>query len=127
MVPPLGSANATFTWYEDGILQKITGSKTGVTYTVGAESYPITSLANDTDLSNNKVTNGTFVAKTLPGDVDGNGVVDIYDALVLAGAFGVSTGDKRYNADADLVVDGTIDIYDAIILAGDFSKTVDTV
>ena len=124
LVAPLGSANATFSWYEDGTFQKITGSKTGVTYTVGAESYPITSLANDTDPTNNKVTNGTFIAKTLLGDIDGNGVVDIYDAIRLSNAFGSSQRGAKFNADADFNGDLTIDIYDAIILAGNFNKNV---
>ena len=104
----------------------ITGTKAGKTYTVGAETQPFSPGANDTDQSDNKVTNGTFVAKTLPGDITGDGVVDIYDALVLAGAFGSSTGGKKWNADADLNSDGTIDIYDAIILAGNFNKSVMT-
>ncbi|MGD0495775.1 MAG: ABC transporter substrate-binding protein [Candidatus Bathyarchaeia archaeon] len=127
LVTPGGSANKTLTWYENGASQKITGASWkvgGKVYTVGASSYPLTSLANDTSLSNNEVTNGTFHATTLPGDIDGNGIVDIYDALKLSAAFGANAGQKKYNALADLNSDATIDIYDAIILASNFNKAV---
>ena len=130
---PGGNASKTFTWYEDGTAELIMGNYTGttssVTYTYIGESYPVGGAAvnvNDTQLGNNHVTAGTFVAKTLAGDINADGIVDIYDAVVLSGAFGTSTGDKLYNKYADFNGDGTIDIYDAILLAGSFGGLVAT-
>jgi hypothetical protein len=61
------------------------------------------------------------ITKTLiihgPGDVNGEGTVDIYDAISLAEAFGSTPGSANWNPAADLMNDGIIDIYDAIIVA----------
>ena len=59
----------------------------------------------------------------IPGDINGDGTVDIYDAIQLAGAFGSSPGDTKWNPNADINGDGTVDIYDAIMLAGNFNKS----
>jgi len=56
------------------------------------------------------------------GDLDGNGVVDIFDALALAGVFGLEEGDPNWNPDADLVEDGVIDIFDALVFAANFGE-----
>jgi peptide/nickel transport system substrate-binding protein len=122
LVPPLGSANATLEWYEDGVTETITGNSTGITYTVGVDTYPIGDY-NQTG-NNNKVTNCTFVAKTLAGDINGDGTVDIYDAILLAAAFGSTPGSSNWNPSADLNGDGIVDIYDAIILAANFNNLV---
>ena len=66
------------------------------------------------------------VSKTLtvhlPGDVNGDGVVDIYDAIIVAGAFGSSPGSPNWNPAADLKSDGVVDIYDAIVLSAHFGQ-----
>jgi hypothetical protein len=66
------------------------------------------------------------VSKTLvvhlPGDVNGDGVVDIYDAIILASAFGSGPGSPNWNPAADLKSDGIVDIYDAIVLSAHFGQ-----
>ena len=123
---PLGSASASMIWWCDGStgLAMAGSSPAGVAYAVAGETQVFASNANDTNLVNNVQAAGTLTAKTLPGDTTGNGLVDIYDAIQLANAFGSSTGQARFNADADLNADGTIDIYDAIILANHFNQHV---
>jgi hypothetical protein len=66
------------------------------------------------------------VKVSILGDINGDGTVDIYDALLLSVAFGSSTGQANYNPAADLNNDGVVDIYDAIILAEQFGSTVST-
>jgi peptide/nickel transport system substrate-binding protein len=124
---PTSSANATFEWLEDGVNEYMSATPTGITYTVNASSYPVSSNAVDTNPALETVTNGTFVAKTLVGDINGDGTVDIYDAISLAAAFGSTVGQSNYNPLADLNGDGVVDIYDAILLAAHFSQTVDTI
>ncbi|MGD0494606.1 MAG: dockerin type I domain-containing protein [Candidatus Bathyarchaeia archaeon] len=51
------------------------------------------------------------------GDINGDGFVDIYDALVLGSAFGSTSRDSNWNPNADLNNDGVVDIFDSIILA----------
>jgi hypothetical protein len=59
----------------------------------------------------------------LPGDLNHDGVVDIYDALILAKAFNSRPGDPNWNPEADLLDHGVIDIFDAIALCSHFGQT----
>jgi len=124
---PGGSATSNLIWWADGTAVTLPGNSTGIAYAVAGETQTLTSNAQDNVPGNNVQAAGTLTAKTLPGDITGNGLVDIYDAIQLANAFGSKSGDKKYNADADLnspKPDGFVDIYDAIILAGNFNKHV---
>jgi hypothetical protein len=58
----------------------------------------------------------------IPGDVDYNGIVDIYDGIILVTAFGTTLDKPGWNANADINDDGFIDIFDAIILANHFGQ-----
>jgi len=60
------------------------------------------------------------------GDINGDGVVNIYDAILLAKAFGSHCANYDYqgepaspnwNPNADLDNDGVVDVYDGIILS----------
>jgi hypothetical protein len=67
--------------------------------------------------------------KSLAGDVNVDGIVDISDALLLASCFGYRHRwpvDPRYPGwiyQADCVPDGAIDVFDAIILCNNFGKS----
>jgi hypothetical protein len=52
----------------------------------------------------------------LIGDLNGDSVVDLYDAIILANAFGSTQSAPNWNPDADINGDGVVDIFDAIIL-----------
>ncbi|MGD0495919.1 MAG: dockerin type I domain-containing protein [Candidatus Bathyarchaeia archaeon] len=88
-------------------------------------NYTISAVAdtvpNETNTANNNMTDGSVVV-TIPGDINGDGTVDIYDAILLAGAFNSSPGSKRWNPNADINGDGIVDIYDAIIQSGHFNQ-----
>ncbi len=58
----------------------------------------------------------------LPGDINGDKIVDIFDAILLSGVFNSSSSSSNWNPNADLNSDGTVDIYDAIILANHFGQ-----
>ncbi|MGA3191817.1 MAG: cohesin domain-containing protein [Candidatus Bathyarchaeia archaeon] len=58
------------------------------------------------------------------GDLNGDHVVNILDAVILANAFGSSPGAANWNALADLNHDNTINILDSILLANNFGQTV---
>jgi hypothetical protein len=63
----------------------------------------------------------------IPGDIDGSGVVDIYDAILLSAAFNSQPGSPNWNPNADINGDGIVDIYDAIILSSHFGQTANWV
>jgi hypothetical protein len=67
------------------------------------------------------------VAKTLlsflKGDLNGDRIVDIFDAIILARAYNSNPGDPSWNPTADINGDATVDIYDAIALATNYEKT----
>jgi hypothetical protein len=52
----------------------------------------------------------------IPGDANGDGVVDILDFSLLATHYGTERGDDGYSADADFNCDGVIDDLDLDIL-----------
>lgn len=57
------------------------------------------------------------------GDLNGDGIVDVSDAILAAKAFGSHSGDPNWNPEADLNGDGTVDIFDIIMLARNFGHT----
>jgi parallel beta-helix repeat protein len=58
----------------------------------------------------------------LPGDLNGDGAVDIYDAILLAGAYNSTPGKANWNPNADINGDNIVDIYDAILLANHYGQ-----
>jgi hypothetical protein len=63
----------------------------------------------------------------IPGDINGDGTVDVYDAILLAAAYGSTPGSSNWNPSADINGDGIVDIYDAIILAAHYGQTANWV
>jgi hypothetical protein len=57
------------------------------------------------------------------GDINNDGVVDIFDAIMLSAAWNSMPGSPKWNSNADINNDNIVDIYDAIILANNFGKT----
>jgi hypothetical protein len=85
-----------------------------------------TKLADTTPnlISHNAISGRYDIAlPSLIGDLNFDGIVDIFDALVLANAFGTSPGDLHWNVLADINHDGTVDIFDAIMLGNHFGQT----
>ena len=104
---PKGSSTIlTFTWNTIG------WSKGN--YTIWANAWPLP--------ANSTLIDGSVLV-TIPGDLNGDRTVDIYDAIILAGAFNSDPGKSNWKANADINGDGSVDIYDAIILAGHFGRS----
>jgi parallel beta-helix repeat protein len=58
----------------------------------------------------------------LRGDINGDRIVDIYDAILLANAYNSTPGKANWNPDADINEDNIVDIYDAILLANHYNQ-----
>jgi hypothetical protein len=62
---------------------------------------------------------GYFAGSFLREDLNFDGIVDIFDAVLLAGAAGATPGHPRWNyGQADITADYIVDIFDAVRLAG---------
>jgi len=57
------------------------------------------------------------------GDINGDGIVDVFDFMIVAAAFGSKPGDSKWNPDADLNNDGLVDIFDVWAISKNFGKT----
>lgn len=106
------SATLCFTW-------NTTGFACG-NYDIRAYAWPVPGENNTAD---NNCTGWTFEV-TIPGDINGDFTVDIYDAIILAGAYNSQPTSHDWNANADISGDNIVDIYDAIILAAHFNQHV---
>jgi parallel beta-helix repeat protein len=89
-------------------------------YVMSAYWQPV---QGETNTANNLCFGGNMTV-TIPGDLQADSTVDIYDAIILAGAFNTNPSSPHWNANADINSDNSVDIYDAIILAGHFNQHV---
>lgn len=64
-----------------------------------------------------------FTFMPIPGDLNGNGVVDTSDLLILSGLYGADIMEYP-NSYYDLNGDGLIDICDIIIVSKNYGRTV---
>jgi len=87
--------------------------------------YNITGKASiipyETDVADNVFVDGSVKIKML-GDINGDGVINIYDLRIVAKAYGTKIGDPRWNEDADLYKDGRINIYDLVCIGRNYGK-----
>lgn len=58
----------------------------------------------------------------MPGDINHDAIVDIFDIASIAGIFGCSSADPQYNPHCDVNEDGLIDIFDLVTVAVNFGK-----
>jgi len=82
----------------------------------------ITPVPGETDLSDNDFMDG-WILVTIPGDVDGDRDVDIFDIVVMAGVYGSERGDPEYVPNCDINGNGDIDIFDIVIAAGNYGES----
>jgi parallel beta-helix repeat protein len=101
----------TFTWQ--------TGTYARGKYVVSAQADPAPS---EPDIRDNTIAYDRIVV-TIKGDINGDGVVNILDAIVLGNAFLATRGSTNWNPNADLNDDSTVNILDAIILGLNFGRT----
>jgi hypothetical protein len=81
-----------------------------------------------TDLTNVDVSGGAVTgvnATLLPGDINGDNVVDIQDFSLLAAAYGSDSSSSNWNTNADLNCDGVVNIEDFSLLAADYGLSGD--
>jgi len=63
------------------------------------------------------------VSVTVSPDLNGNGEVDIFDIVIVAGAYGSEPEDEKWNVLADLDRNNKVDIFDVVKIAGYYGET----
>ncbi len=100
----------TFTWN--------TENQTKGNYALRIYAHPV---SGETDTENNSLL--TWILVTLAGDVDGNRAVNIFDIVMIAGAYGTEEGNPNYNPCYDINGDKQIDIFDVVAAARNYGES----
>ncbi|UCD96398.1 MAG: hypothetical protein JSV35_07910 [Candidatus Bathyarchaeota archaeon] len=78
-------------------------------YTITVEVEPVNGEINTTD---NSLAADSELCITIPGDVDADHDVDIFDILRIADSYGTHKGDTEFWGNCDIDDDGDVDIFD---------------
>jgi parallel beta-helix repeat protein len=105
------STTFTFTWNTTGIAKG--------NYTIWAYAWPV---SGETDTADNTLDADKEVRVTIPGDVDGDYWVFLYDAVKLLVRYGAKEGQSQYDPVYDIDNDGRIFLYDAVILLAHYGQ-----
>lgn len=89
-------------------------------YTVVVHVGPV---SNETNTTDNTLAAGWVVVSILCDLAPRLGIVDIFDIVTIAVAYGSRPGDNNWNPNADLYEDNVIDAIDLFIARGQFGKT----
>jgi len=100
----------------------ITWNTTGWTKGTYTLEATVTITPAETDTADNTFTYG-IVKVTVPGDVDGDRDIDIYDIVRISSSYGAKSGEPRYYANADIDSNGEINIYDVVIATSRYGYT----
>jgi outer membrane protein assembly factor BamB len=104
------SVTVSITWSTSGI------AKGNYTVSAVADTVP-----GETDTADNTFVNGV-VKVAIAGDINGDGHVNVLDAILLGSVFGSAPGEPAWSANADINGDGYVNILDAIILGNHFDE-----
>jgi hypothetical protein len=102
---PSAQTTLTFTWDASGFAKG--------NYTISAYATPV---PGETDTADNTFPDGT-VTVVFPGDITGDGKVDIDDVVFVALRFGSYPGHPKWDPNADVTDDDKVDIDDVVYVA----------
>jgi hypothetical protein len=105
------STTLTFTWNTTGFAKG--------NYTLWAYAWPV---LGETDTADNTFVDG-WVVVAMPGDINADGIVDIFDCVRIALAFSATPHDPNWDPNADIDNSNLIDIFDLVIVAIHFAET----
>jgi hypothetical protein len=106
-----GSANLAFPWNTSGFARG--------NYIIKAEASVV---SGESYLGDNTRNGGTVRVKLL-GDINDDGIINVFDAFALGKAFGSTPGQSNWNEEADLNGDNVVNTTDLSELVNSFGKT----
>lgn len=110
---PYTSTTIVFKWNTTGVRPCVV-----VPYTIWAVAAGV---PEEITLDNNLCIGGKVKIKML-GDITSDGIVDIFDLVTAAGAYGSVPGNPNWKWQADLNRDGIVDIFDIVIVALNYGR-----
>jgi hypothetical protein len=117
----VGWQNVTLNPFEQRTLS-FTWNTTGVAKGNHYISTTADTVPGETYIVDNTMVYYFSVLVTIPGDVDGNRVVNIFDIVRMTSVFNLVVSDPKYDANNDIDGDGDIDIFDIVIACGNYGK-----
>jgi len=105
------------------ITLEITWNTTGFAkgnYTISATADTV---PGEIDTTDNTMIYPHYTLITIPGDVDGDRDVDIFDIVRMTGIYGATSLDPNYDPNCDIDDDGDIDIFDVVAAAGNYGES----
>lgn len=88
-------------------------------YNISAYTPPV---LNENETFDNSYVKGLALV-TIPGDVDGDIDVDIYDMVAMAGKYASNSEDPDFVPNYDIDNDNDVDIFDIVIAASNYGKS----
>jgi len=111
---PVGEEQTVeFTWFTENVV------KDNYTLSAHASIVPY----DDAVPSNNELIYNGIILVTIPGDVDGDRSVAVYDIADLTEAYGSSEGDLNYVPNCDIDNDADVDIFDVVIAVSNYGES----
>ena len=95
------------------------------THGFGKGNYTLSAVVEPVPEEINTLNNilDCWIIITSPGDINADGIVDIFDIATVALAFGSTPSEPNWNPVADINNDGTVDIFDIVVVAIHFGET----
>jgi hypothetical protein len=87
-------------------------------YSITVEASPV---PEEIDILDNSFIDG-WIFVSIPGDVDLDKDVDIFDIVVIAVSYGFSIQDPQYNPDADINDNEEVDIFDVVLAVENYGE-----
>ncbi|UCE95453.1 MAG: PKD domain-containing protein [Candidatus Bathyarchaeota archaeon] len=115
-----------YTWnFGDGNITSTSSATIDHTFTSVA-NYTVSLTVTDTQGLNDTLEQTVIVSEAPPliGDVNGDGIVDITDIVLVIDAFGTTPGSPGWNSNYDLNNDLVVDITDITIVIVHFGETL---
>ena len=98
-----------------------TGVPTDFDYEIKAEASPV---ADETDKADNTFVDGTiYIKPPFLGDINGDGIVNMDDLVLLNQAFGSTPTSPNWDSGADLNKDNLVNVLDLYLLSENYGKT----